>query len=166
LPATVDLTLRAAGPGDAAAVAAIYNQGIEDREATFDTRPREAADCEGLIERAVVAELEGSVVGWAAAHPYSDRCVYEGVAEASVYVERGTRGMGAGRLLLEELCHWAEERGYWKLVGRLFPANAASMALVERCGFRTVGLHLRHGRLDGDWRDVVLVERLLGEAAE
>jgi L-amino acid N-acyltransferase YncA len=159
-------TVRPAAPADAAAMAAIYNQGIEERVATFETRLREPADCEPLLERALVAERGGDVVGWAAAFPYSERECYAGVAEISVYVERGERGAGTGTLVLERLCSWAQERGLWKLVSKLFPENTASLALVARCGFRVVGLHLRHARLDGEWRDVLLVERLLGEAAE
>jgi len=162
----LNTAIRIALPTDAATIAAIYNQGIEERGATFETRPREPADCEPLLHRALVAERGGHVVGWAAALPYSERECYVGVAEVSVYVERGERRTGTGTLLLERLCEWAEERGHWKLVSKLFPENTASLALVERCGFRVVGLHLRHARLDGEWRDVLLVERLLGEAAE
>ncbi len=158
-------TVRAAARADAAAIARIYNQGIEERGATFETRLREPTDCDSLAERALVAERAGEVVGWAAVLPYSERDCYAGVAEFSVYVERSERGSGAGTLLLERLCAWAAERGHWKLVSKLFPENTASLALVARCGFRVVGLHLSHARLDGEWRDVVLVERLLGEAA-
>lgn len=147
-------------------MAAIYNQGIEERGATFETRPREPQDCAPLLPRALVAERDGRVIAWAAALPYSARDCYAGVAEASVYVERGERRSGTGTLLLERLCEWATERGHWKLVTKVFPENAASLGLLERCGFRVVGLHLRHARLDGEWRDVLLVERLLGEAAE
>ncbi|HET8672042.1 MAG TPA: arsinothricin resistance N-acetyltransferase ArsN1 family A [Thermoleophilaceae bacterium] len=158
-------TVRSALPADAAAIAAIWNEGIEERSATFETRLREPADCEPLLHRALVAERGGRVVAWAAALPYSERECYAGVAEISVYVERDERGAGTGTRLLERLCAWAEERGLWKLVSKLFPENRASLALVSRSGFRVVGLHLRHARLDGDWRDVLVVERLLGEAA-
>jgi L-amino acid N-acyltransferase YncA len=166
LPVTLSTTVRTALPTDAAAIAAIYNQGIEERGATFETRPREPEDCEPLLPRSLVAERGGRVIGWAAALQYSERDCYAGVAEASVYVERGERRSGTGALLLERLCGWAEERGHWKLVTKVFPENAASLGLLERCGFRVVGIHLRHARLDGEWRDVLLAERLLGAAAE
>jgi L-amino acid N-acyltransferase YncA len=159
-------TVRPALPTDAPAIAAIYNQGIEERGATFETRPREPEHCEALLPHALVVERDGRVIAWAAALPYSERECYAGVAEVSVYVDRAERRAGTGTLLLERLCAWAAERGHWKLVTKVFPENAASLALLERCGFRVVGLHLRHARLDGDWRDVLVVERLLGEAAE
>jgi phosphinothricin acetyltransferase len=165
LPVTLSTTVRTALPTDAPSIAAIHNEGIEERGATFETRPREPEDCEPLVPRALVAERGGRVVGWAAALPYSDRECYAGVAEVSLYVERAERRAGAGTLLLERLCEWADERGHWKLVTKVFPENAASLGLLERCGFRVVGMHLRHARLEGEWRDVLLAERLLGEAA-
>lgn len=112
-----------------------------------------------------MAEDGGSVVGWARLTPYSDRCVYEGVGEYGVYVAGAARGRGAGRALLEALCQEAERRGYYKVVGRMFASNGASRALARAAGFREVGVERRHGRLDGEWRDCVPVERLLGEAA-
>jgi len=108
-----------------------------------------------------VAELDGAVAGFAAASSYSGRDVYAGVAECSVYVDPGVRGRGVGTALLEELAAEAGRRGFHKLVGKLFATNEASMRLVRRAGFRVVGTHERHGRLDGRWRDVILVERTL-----
>jgi L-amino acid N-acyltransferase YncA len=168
LTATLSLTVRPARPEDGGAVAEIYNQGIEERQATFETRLRTPADCEGQIAagEVLVAEVGGRVVGWAGIAPYSSRSAYRGVGECSLYVERDARREGVGRRLLEELCSLAEQNSYHKLLGKLFPDNGASMALVHACGFRDVGLHLRHGRLDGEWRDVLVVERLLGEASE
>jgi phosphinothricin acetyltransferase len=157
--------VRPAAPADAPAVAAIYNEGIAGRGATFETRPREpeeVAEWDGLL---LVAEDGGTVVGWARLTPYSDRCVYEGVGEYGVYVAGAARGRGAGRALLEALCQEAERRGYSKVVGRMFASNGASRALARAAGFREVGVERRHGRLDGEWRDCVPVERLLGEAA-
>ena len=162
--------IRSAGPDDAAAVAAIYNEGIEERSSTFETAPRTIADIEdwrasGERYPLRVAEQNGEVSGWARLARHSDREAYKGVGEASVYVRRSARGRGLGRRLLEDLAATAEELAYWKLTGKLFPENSASLALVRRCGWREVGTHLRHGRLDGQWRDVIVVEILLGEAA-
>jgi arsenate reductase len=166
-----DLRVRLATPADAATIAEIHNQGIEDRIATFETALRSARDVEAqLAEKGerfptVVVERAGHVVAWAGAGPYRSRAAYAGVAEHSVYVARGARGIGAGRVALEGLARECEARGFWKLVSRIFPENAASLALHERAGFRTVGIYRRHGRLEGRWRDCVIVERLLGEAA-
>jgi phosphinothricin acetyltransferase len=164
------LTTRLAGPGDAAAIAAIYNEGIADRVATFETEPRTAAQiAQQLADKGerfptVVAERGGRVVAWAGAGAYRSRPAYAGVAEHSVYVARAARGTGAGRAALEALCRAYGERGFWKIVSRIFPENTASLALHERCGFRVVGVYRRHGRLDGEWRDCVIVEKLLDEA--
>lgn len=161
------MDIRPAEPGDAAAIAAIYNQGIEERVATFETEARAAGDVEPWLGEELpllVALVDGRVAGWAKLSEYSDRCVYGGVAEVSVYVGREARGRGAGRELVEAICARAEERGLWKLVGLLFPENEASLALFRAAGFGDVGLFRRHGRLDGRWRDVLVVERLLGPA--
>jgi L-amino acid N-acyltransferase YncA len=161
---------RPAQPADATAIARIYNEGIEDRLATFQTRPRTEADTRAWFSEGfplVVVEEEGEVVAWASAPSYSrDRDVYREVTEFSVYVARAARRRGAGRAAMEALLAEVEARGFWKLVGRIFPENEASLALCNALGFREVGVHRRHGRLDGAWRDVVVVERLLGEAAE
>jgi L-amino acid N-acyltransferase YncA len=162
---------RLATPADAAAIAAIYNEGIADRIATFETEPRTveqiAAQLADKGDRfpTVVAERDGRVVAWAGAGAYRSRPAYAGVAEHSVYVARAARGSGAGRAALEALCRAYAERGFWKIVSRIFPENAASLALHERCGFRTVGMYRRHGQLDGQWRDCVIVERMLDEPA-
>jgi L-amino acid N-acyltransferase YncA len=155
---------------DADAIAAIYNEGIVGRDVTFETEPRMGQD---FIERialgehpVVIAQLGGRVVGCAWLSPYSDRSCYAGVRECSVYVSKAARGMGIGTELCERLADEAARRRCHKLLGKLFPSNVASMRLVRRCRFREVGLHRRHGRLDGRWRDVLLVERLLGEAAD
>jgi L-amino acid N-acyltransferase YncA len=162
------LLIRPARLADAPAVAAIYNEGIEGREATLETRLRSPSELEERIVAGdhplLVAELDGEVVGWAGLAPYSDRPAYRGVAECSVYVASARRGQGVGTRLLDALAREAERHGFHKLLGKLFPTNPASVALVRRCGFREVGLHRRHGRLDGEWRDVLLVELLLGES--
>ena len=160
---------RLATPADAGAIAAIYNEGIADRIATFETEPRTTAQIEAQLrdkgERfpTVVAERDGRVVAWATAGAYRSRPAYAGVAEHSVYVAREARGTGAGRAALEAFCRVYAERGFWKVVSRIFPENAASLALHERCGFRVVGVYRRHGKLEGAWRDCVIVERLLDE---
>jgi phosphinothricin acetyltransferase len=162
---------RPAAAADAAAIARIYNQGIADRLATFETEPRTLADIEAqLRERGdryptVVVERDGTVVAWAGVGPYRRRPAYAGVGEHSVYVERSARGTGAGRMALAALGQACQARGFWKLVSRIFPENAASLALHARAGFRVVGVYRRHGRLDGQWRDCVIVEKLLEETA-
>jgi phosphinothricin acetyltransferase len=161
--------VRLARADDAAQIAHIYNQGIEERIATFETEPRTAAQLEGQLRDkgdrypTVVVERAGRVVAWATAGPYRARPAYAGVAEHSVYVERGARGSGAGRAALEGLFAAYRARGFWKLVSRIFPENTASLALHERAGFRTVGVYRRHGKLDGEWRDCVVVEKLLDQ---
>ena len=101
---------------------------------------------------------------WAVVHPYSARAVYSGVGDYSVYVSRESRGRGLGRVTLAALVQECEARGYWKLLSRIFPRNEASLALARSLGFREVGVYRRHGKLDGQWLDCVIVERLLGEA--
>ena len=159
------MEIRPARAGDAAGVAAIYNAGIRERTSTFETRervPDELAERIGLQRHPfLVAELDGRVAGWAATSEYSGRDVYAGVAECSVYVDPALRGRGLGTALLASLADEAARRGFHKLIGKLFATNEASMRLVARNGFRTVGTHLRHGSLDGEWRDVILVERCL-----
>ena len=163
----VKLTTRPATREDAAAIAAIYNEGIADRVATFETEPRTAEQIAGQLtdkgERypTVVVERDGRVIAWASAGAYRTRPAYAGVAEHSVYVARGARGTGAGRAALNALCDVYAARGFWKLVSRIFPENAASLGLHEACGFRVVGVYERHGKLAGDWRDCVIVEKLL-----
>jgi phosphinothricin acetyltransferase len=161
------LRTRLATRADAAAIAAIYNEGIADRIATFETEPRTPEQLltqltdKGDRFPTVVVESDGRVVAWASAGPYRSRPAYAGVAEHSVYVAREARGRGAGREALEALCRTYAERGFWKIVSRIFPENTASLALHERCGFRVVGTYQRHGKLEGEWRDCVIVERLL-----
>jgi L-amino acid N-acyltransferase YncA len=161
---------RAAQRDDAAAIARIFNQGIEDRLATFQTEPRSVADIELLLaERAdryptIVVERDGEVVAWASAGTYHAPAWYAPIAEHSVYVDRAHRGTGVGRLALSALIDAAEQRGFLKLVSRIFTENEASRALHRSCGFREVGVYQRHGKLDGAWRDCVIVERLLGNA--
>jgi L-amino acid N-acyltransferase YncA len=163
------MNVRLATVGDAEAIARIYNEGIADRIATFETEPRTAAQLAATLADkgdrypTVVVERDGEVVAWASAGAYRNRPAYAGVAEHSVYVARTARGTGAGRAALEALCRAYAERGFWKIVSRIFPENTASLALHERCGFRVVGTYRRHGKLEGSWRDCVIVERLLDD---
>jgi L-amino acid N-acyltransferase YncA len=112
-----------------------------------------------------VAESAGRVVGFVSVSRYSERSVYAGVGEVTIYVERGARRTGAGGALIDAVAEAAERRGLYKLVGLMFTTNRPSLALVRSRGFREVGVHRRHARLDGRWRDVLVVELLLGEAA-
>jgi phosphinothricin acetyltransferase len=159
---------RAASVADGAAIAEIYNQGIADRIATFETEPRVAADIAGWFaprHLVVVAETEAGPIAFAVSFPYSNRPCYRGIGEFSVYVRRDYRGRGAGRTVLAALIEAAEAAGLHKLVSRVFPENAASRALLKGLGFEEIGIHRRHGQLDGRWRDCVVVERLLGKGA-
>ncbi|MEZ0229242.1 MAG: arsinothricin resistance N-acetyltransferase ArsN1 family A [Planctomycetota bacterium] len=165
------MTTRAAVASDAAVITAIYNEGIEDRVATFETEPRTEEQVRAMLDDAkrypiIVCEREGDVMAWARVSKYRDRACYDGVGEASVYVARAGRGNGAGTAVLEALCAAAEAKGYWKLVSRIFETNKASRALCKRVGFTEVGIYRRHAKLDGEWKDCVIVEKLLVEAAK
>jgi len=164
-----DLHTPPATLADAAPIAEIYNQGIADRIATFETEPRSATDIAGWFtgeHLVMVAETgETGPVAFAASFPYSSRPCYRGIGEFSVYVRRNHRGHGAGRAVMAALIEAAAARGMHKLTSRVFPENAASRALLKGLGFEEIGIHRRHGRLDGGWRDCVIVERLLNEGA-
>lgn len=155
---------RPATLGDAAAIAVIYNQGIEDRVGTFETRPRTPEDIARWFDGAhplVVVEDEDGVIAFGSTSTYRPRECYNGIAECSAYVRREKRGVGAGRMTLLALIDAAQQAGYWKLVSRIFVENTPSRKLCAACGFREVGVYYKHGQLDGVWRDVVIVERLI-----
>lgn len=156
---------RDAAIADAPAIARIYNEGIDDRVATFETRHRAAADVvqwfDGRHPVVVVEDQAGEVIAFAATSTYRPRDCYAGIAEFSVYASRAARGRGAGRIAMEALFAAARNAGLWKLVSRVFVENTASRALLRSVGFREVGVYERHGQLDGVWRDVVIVEKLL-----
>lgn len=159
------MQVRSATPTDAAAIAGIYNQGIEDRVATFETRPRTADDVQAWLDGVhpvLVVENDHEIIAFASTSAYSTRECYAGIAECSVYVRRDMRTRGAGRLALESLIRAAEEAGFWKLVSRVFIENKPSRALIGSLGFREVGIYEKHAKLDGVWRDVIIVERLIG----
>ena len=158
---TVQLAITAMSGGDWGDVARIYADGIASGDATFET---EVPDWEGfdgshLPGHRLIAATEAGAVGWAALTPVSGRCVYGGVAEVSVYVAADARGQGVGTALLAALVASAEAGGLWTLQAGIFPENAASVQLHERAGFRLVGRRERLGRLRGEWRDVLLMER-------
>jgi phosphinothricin acetyltransferase len=156
---------RDAAAADAPAVARIYNEGIDDRVATFETRHRTAEDVvqwlDGHHPVVVVEDDDGAVIAFAATSAYRPRDCYAGIAEFSVYATHAARGRGAGRAAMEALFVAARAAGFWKLVSRVFVENAASRSLLRSTGFREVGVYERHAQLDGVWRDVVIVERLL-----
>jgi L-amino acid N-acyltransferase YncA len=165
----MSLAARAATAADAEAIAAIYNQGIADRIGTFETEPRSAAQIAAWFDGlhpVVVVEEGRQVVAFASTSTYRTRPCYTGIAEFSVYVARDRRGAGAGSVAMAALIEAAVAAGFWKLLSRFFPENTASRALMAKHGFREVGIYERHGKLDGAWRDCVIVERLLGEAAD
>ena len=153
-----EIQIRFAAADDAEAVCAIYNQGIEERIATLETELRSPDERRHPV---IVADRAGSVVGWASLNPFNPRRAYDHVADISVYVERGWRGRGVGRMLLDRLVELAREIGYHKMVLAAFPFNTGGMALYERVGFGTVGIYREQGQLDGKWVDVIVMEKLL-----
>ena len=159
------MTTRPATQADAGAIARIYNQGIEDRIATFETRPRTAEDVAGWFDGVhpiVVVEDAGQIVGFASTSTYRPRECYAKTAEFSVYVARDNRGRGVGRRALEALIEESGGAGLHKLVSRIFPENVASRAACRAAGFREVGVYQAHGQLEGVWKDCVIVERIVG----
>lgn len=162
-----DSRLRLATAADAEAICRIYNQGIEDRLATLETEVRTPEERrQWLAARSprhpvIVVETAEGIVGWGSLNPFSAREAYRFVADFSVYVERGWRGKGVGRVLLTRLIELGREHDYHKLVLSAFPFNEAGMALYERLGFRMVGIYKEQGLLDGRWVDTIVMEKLL-----
>jgi len=161
------ITVRAARESDAAAICVIYNQGIEDRIATLETELRTAEErrhwmaARGPRHPVIVAEADGVVTGWGSLNLYNPRPAYQHVADFSVYVERGWRGKGMGRRLLDRLIELARELGYHKMMLSAFPFNTSGVALYERAGFTTIGICREMGLLDGKWVDTIIMEKLL-----
>ena len=154
------MTIRDLRPDDWPAVRAIYEEGIRSGDATFETETPSWDRWDAAhTQLRLVAERDGSVVGWAALSPVSDRCCYGGVGEVSVYVAEEARGAGLGRSLLAELVERSEQAGYWTLSAGVFPENAASVRLHKACGFREVGVREGIGEAGGVWRDVIWLER-------
>ncbi len=155
---------RPAALTDCASICAIYNQGIEDRVATFETRLRSPDDIRAWFDNRhplVVVEDNGQVIAFASTSTYRPRDCYSGIAEFSVYVSREARGLGAGRAAMQGLIAAAEQVGFWKLVSRIFVENTVSRRLMQSLGFHEVGVYEKHGQLDGVWHDVVIVELLI-----
>ena len=157
---------RKAVPADSNSIAEIYNQGIEDRIATFETASRTGDDIRKWfdgVHPVVVAESGGSIVSFDATFPYCDRECYSGIAEFSVYVKREMRGIGAGKAVMRLLIEESGRSGFHKLISRVFPENRPSRSLLGSLGFREVGIYEKHARLDGKWRDAVIVEYMISE---
>ena len=161
------VTIRPATAADAEAICTIHNEGIIDRVATLDTALRTPEGTRDWLARrgprhpVIVAELNGSVLAWASLNVFNPRAAYDHVADFSVYVERAWRGKGVGRQLLDHLIGLARALEYHKMVLAALASNAAGIALYSRAGFSIVGLYREHGRLDGVWVDVVIMEKLL-----
>lgn len=169
--------LRLASATDADAICRIYNQGIEDRVATLETELRTPDERRHWLASrdarhpVIVAEVASeapagpiapaTITGWASLNVYNAREAYRFVADISVYVERGWRGKGVGRLMLEKLTELGRAHGYHKLVLSAFPGNAAGMALYTKSGFRTVGIYHEQGQLDGKWVNTIVMEKIL-----
>ncbi len=139
----------------------IYQEGIGTGNATFETEAPdwEQWDKDHLKDCRLVAKSKEEIVGWVALSPVSSRCVYHGVAEASLYVRDSFRGEGIGKVLLKAAIEESERAGIWTLQSMTFPENAASIAIQKACGFKEVGRREKIGCMDGQWRDVVLLER-------
>ncbi|HEV2492912.1 MAG TPA: arsinothricin resistance N-acetyltransferase ArsN1 family A [Terriglobia bacterium] len=166
---TEPIKLRAARVEDAKEIARIYNQGVQDRAATFENAfvtPEERYLW--LVARpekypVLVAEVKHTMMGWASLAPYSPRACYSGIAELSIYIDRSLRGHGVGQELMKAMQQAAREKGYYKLIGRVMAANEPGRKLCQVTGWKEVGIHEKHGKLGGEWHDLVLVEYLIPE---
>lgn len=163
------MLIRPAMPEDATEIARIYNQGIEDRLATFETTLRDAEEraawlaAKGPRYPVIVAEGDdGALLGWGSLNQFNPRPAYDHVVDFSIYVAREARGQGVGRTLLSELETRARAHGFHKMVLAAFPFNDAGMKLYEKHGFRTVGIYKEQGMLDGVWVDTIIMEKLFG----
>lgn len=161
------LTVRQATSEDTDSILRIYNQGIEDRIATLETETKDSSYMEAWFNdhqgrfSVLVAEREGEVVGWASLNPYSHRCAYNGVADLSVYIERSFRGQGVGSSLLDSLHKVANENNFYKIVLFTFPFNQSGQGLYKKMGYRQVGVFEKQGIMDGQFIDVMIMEKLL-----
>jgi phosphinothricin acetyltransferase len=163
------LKIRPARVDDAKEIARIYNQGVEDRTATFESAfvtPEERyLWLAGRPDKypVLVAEVKHSLMGWSSLAPYSPRHCYDGIAELSIYIGRSMRGHGVGQELMKAMQDTAREKGFYKLIGRVFRENEPSRKLCQVTGWREVGIHEKHGKLGSEWHDIVLVEFLIPE---
>ena len=163
------LKIRPARIDDAKEIARIYNQGVQDRAATFENAyvtPEERYLW--LVARpekypVLVAEVKHTLMGWASLTPYSPRHCYDGIAELSIYIDRSLRGHGVGPELMKAMQNIARDKGYHKLIGRVMADNEPARKLCQLMGWKEVGVHEKHGKLGGDWHDLVLVEYPIAE---
>jgi L-amino acid N-acyltransferase YncA len=159
--------IRGAMDTDISSIQVIYNQGIEDRIATLETDIKDFSYMKDWFEKhsgrykIIVAEHDGEIVGWASLNQYNNRCAYDGVADVSVYISREYRGKGIGKVLLAELESLAKENGFHKMVLFTFPFNQFGHGLYSKMGFGEVGVFKNQGILDGEFVDVMAMEKLL-----
>lgn len=166
---TGPIKIRPARVEDAKEVARIYNQGVQDRAATFENAyvtPEERYLW--IVARpekypVLVAEVKHTLMGWASLNPHSPRACYRGIAELSIYIDRSLRGHGVGQELMRAMQDVAREKGYYKIVGNIIADNEAGRKLCQVTGWRVVGVHEKHGKLENAWHDLVLVEFLIPE---
>jgi len=179
-PSSQGLKIRKAVISDAGAICEIYNQGIAEGMATFETEHRIESERRKWIRehdarhpilvavrrqdaQREACEKEEAILGWGSISVYNPRSCYSGIGEFSVYVKKEYRGRKLGKILLMALVEEARRFGYWKIIGRIFTSNVASRKLCKSCGFREVGIHEKHGKLKGRWVDIVIVEKLIHE---
>lgn len=159
------IAIRPITTADYKRVAEIYSDGITERIATFETKPRGWDDIQLLVETDPIFLVAYNdvdfVVGFVRVSPTSSRRVYLGVGEISVYVDQNHRSQGIGKLLIDQCHSTAVESGFWKLIAKIFPENIHSLKMFRTSGYRDVGTHIKHSQLDGEWRDVCLLEALL-----
>ena len=166
---TGPLNIRPARVEDAKEIARIYNQGVQDRAATFENSyvtPEERYLW--IVSRpdqypVLVAEVKHTMMGWASLTPYSPRACYRGIAELSIYIERSLRGHGVAQELMKAMQNAASERGFYKLMGRLVADNDPARKLCQLMGWKEVGVHEKHGKLGNEWHDLLLVEHIIPE---
>ncbi len=169
---TEPLRIRPARVEDAKEIARIYNQGVQDRAATFDdayVTPEERYLW--LVARpekfpVLIAEVKHTMMGWASLAPYSPRLCYDGIAELSIFIERSLRGHGVAQQLMKAMQDAAREKGFYKLIGRVIADNEPARKLCQLMGWREVGIHERHGKLGNEWHDLALVEFQIPENAK
>ena len=161
MPGKSLITIRPMESRDWPSVRDIYLEGVATGNATFETGAPEWEewDSKHLADARLVAEADGAVAGWAALSPVSSRRVYSGVAELSIYIASAMRGKGVGKELMAAAIEESEAKGYWTLRSGIFPENQASLGLHRKFGFRVMGTQERIGKMDGRWRDVVMLER-------
>jgi len=163
----MNLSIRKACEADLQSILAIYNQGIADRIATLESEEKEYAYIRRWFDEhqgryaVLVAELDGAVIGWASLNRYSNRSAYDGVADLSIYIERANRGKGVGKALLNMLEDAARAHQFYKMVLFTFTSNDLGQGLYKKCGYREVGVFHNQGILDGNFVDVMAMEKIL-----